>query len=47
LGRYDGAFLTSTSSKIMPLRAIRDFVYPIIPPELKRLMKLFDEFYRF
>jgi branched-chain amino acid aminotransferase len=44
LNQYDMAFLTSTSTKIVPLRQINELVYPTIPESLKRLMKLYDEF---
>lgn len=42
LAIYDGAFITSTSSKIVPLKKIDEFEYKEIPKELKKLMKLFD-----
>ena len=44
LALYDGAFLTSTSSKIMPLKNIDKLVYKEIPAEVKNLMKYFEEF---
>lgn len=40
---FDGAFLTSTSSKIMPLRSIDDTEL-VIPESLKELMKHFENF---
>lgn len=40
---YDSAFLTSTSSKIVPLKKINDFIFPSLSPELARLIKLFNE----
>ena len=43
LGDYDGAFITSTSSKIIPVRSIDSLTLPI-PQQLRELMKLFDEF---
>lgn len=43
LSTYDGAFLTSTSSKIMPLNAIDD-VKLKIPDALKELIRCFDSF---
>ncbi len=43
LDEYDGAFLTSTSSKIVPLKKIND-VEITISNELKELMKFFDDF---
>lgn len=44
LADFDGAFLTSTSSNIVPIIQIDDFQYPEIPENIKRLMKLYDEF---
>jgi branched-subunit amino acid aminotransferase/4-amino-4-deoxychorismate lyase len=41
---YDGAFLTSTSTKIIPINQIDDFIFPEIPGALKELMKLYDKF---
>lgn len=43
IATYDGAFLTSTSSKIMPLSKIDD-IELTIPAALKELMGLFDAF---
>ena len=40
---YDGAFLTSTSSKILPIRSIDDTALRI-PPAMCELMRLFDAF---
>lgn len=40
---YDGLFLTSTSSKILPINKIDD-VDVAIPDALKTLMKIFDEY---
>ena len=42
--QYDGAFLTSTSAKIMPVRQIGEKIIGPPPPGLKRLMVAFDEF---
>lgn len=42
--RYDGAFLTSTSSKVLPLRKIDNFEYPEIPAAIIKLEKLYDDF---
>ena len=39
-----GAFLTSTSSKILPIRSIDSLTLREPPPALKTLMLLFDEF---
>jgi len=44
LKSYDGVFLTSTSSKIVPIRKVDEYLCPPVPEELKRLMKLFSEF---
>lgn len=44
IGEYDGAFLTSTSSKIIPIKQIDDFLFPSIPEKLKELMKAYDAF---
>lgn len=43
IGSYDGAFLTSTSSKIMPLSKIDDTTL-VIPEALQGLMRHFDDF---
>lgn len=43
--KADGAFLTSTSSKILPLTKIDDRTLAI-PDALKELMKAFDDFLR-
>jgi len=42
--QYDGAFLTSTSSKLLPVRAIDGIVFPVTPTALRELMILFDAF---
>jgi branched-subunit amino acid aminotransferase/4-amino-4-deoxychorismate lyase len=44
ISQYEGAFVTSTSSKIVPINAIDDEVLPPIPQVLKELMHAFDEF---
>ena len=41
---YDGAFLTSTSTKILPIHKIDEVVLPEIPAKLRELMKIYDEF---
>lgn len=43
IGEYDGAFLTSTSSKIVPIRQI-DEINLQIPESLKELIKAYDAF---
>jgi branched-chain amino acid aminotransferase len=42
LPSFDAAFLTSTSSKVMPLATVDDLTFTITPP-LKELMDAFDE----
>ncbi len=44
LAQYDGAFLTSTSSKIMPIRSINDHVWETRTAALPELMTAFSEF---
>jgi branched-subunit amino acid aminotransferase/4-amino-4-deoxychorismate lyase len=44
ISSFDGAFLTSTSSKIVPIKQIDGFIFPTIPGMLKNLMKKYDEF---
>lgn len=41
---YDGAFLTNTSGKIVPLKSIDDSQYPEITPPLAELRKLYDDY---
>jgi branched-chain amino acid aminotransferase len=41
---YDAAFLTSTSSKIMPITSIDELIMPPIPAELKELINLFNKY---
>lgn len=43
---FDGAFLTSTSTKIMPIQSIDDYRYEQISPRLTELMKSFSDFYK-
>ncbi len=44
LKQYDGAFLTGTSIKILPIRSVDDFQFGEQPPALRELMEAFDEF---
>lgn len=44
LSEYDGAFLTSTSAKILPLRGIDNIQFTEQPAALKELMGTFDAF---
>jgi branched-chain amino acid aminotransferase len=43
LHEYDGAFLTSTSAKILPIKKIGNFEYKEIPESISKLIRLFDE----
>jgi branched-chain amino acid aminotransferase len=44
LGSYDGAFMTNSSSKIMPVRSIDAHVFGDPPKRLQGLMAKLDEF---
>jgi branched-chain amino acid aminotransferase len=44
LAHFDAAFLTSTSSKIMPIRMVDDFVFPEVTTSLRTLMSGLDVF---
>ncbi|HSW96727.1 MAG TPA: aminotransferase class IV [Candidatus Saccharimonadales bacterium] len=44
LNKYDGFFITSTSTKIIPLRQINDTIFESIPENVKQLMKHYDTF---
>jgi D-alanine transaminase/branched-chain amino acid aminotransferase len=45
LGNYEGTFITSTSSKIVPIKSVDGRVLSEAPPEsLVRLMKIFGDF---
>lgn len=46
LGQYDAAFISSTSTKIMPLHSVDGFEFGDKPPALIELMQQFDEFYK-
>ncbi len=41
---YDGAFLTSTSSNIIPIAQINNFKFVSVPDELKKLMHAYHAF---
>lgn len=41
---FDGAFLTSTSSKIMPVKQIDDYLFKSIPETILMLTKKYNEF---
>lgn len=41
---FDGAFLTNTSGKIVPIRTVDGQTFPEIASEIKRLIKLYDEY---
>ncbi|MBU1083365.1 aminotransferase class IV [Patescibacteria group bacterium] len=44
LGDYDGAFITNTSDRIVPVRQIDNFCFSAIPESIKELIQLFDEY---
>lgn len=44
LANFDGAFLTSTSTKIMPIKQIDRHSWQIITPSIYELMNKFDEY---
>ena len=44
LRAFDGAFITSTSSKVMPIRTIDSFTFKEPGEALKELMRKFDDF---
>lgn len=44
LTTYEGLFITSTSSKILPVRQVDDTILPPAPEALRELMKLFDDY---
>ena len=44
IGQYDGAFLTSTSTKIVPIRQIDNFIFGEVPAKLRELMSAYDIF---
>ncbi|MCR4325295.1 MAG: aminotransferase class IV [Patescibacteria group bacterium] len=44
ISHYDGAFLTSTSSKILPILSVDDTRMPPPPPDLRQLMEAFGHF---
>lgn len=44
LNNFDGAFLTGTSAKIIPIKRISDNTFPEIVPNLKGLMLMYDDF---
>ena len=41
---YDGAFITSTSSKILPICMIDNYTFVEMPKALSELMNTFDKF---
>lgn len=43
---FDGAFLTSSSMKVMPIRKIDDYEFAGIPETTTKLMNLYDELLR-
>jgi branched-chain amino acid aminotransferase len=44
IAQYEGVFLTSTSSKLMPVTSVDDHTWPQIAPAIKELMAAFDSF---
>ncbi len=44
LKKYDGAFLTSTSSKIMPIRSIDEHAWETPPPSIQELTRAFNSY---
>lgn len=44
IANFDGAFISSTSSKIVPIKSIDEQVLKPQPEALKKLMSLFDDF---
>lgn len=44
LKNFDGAFLTCTSAKIIPLVQIDNLKFPGIPPRLKDLVQIYNKF---
>lgn len=44
IGEYDGAFLTSTSAKIMPIKSVDEQVLAPMPDALRALMSEYDDF---
>ncbi len=44
LARWDGLFLTSTSTKILPITAVDAHAFPAVPPALTELIGHFDAF---
>jgi branched-chain amino acid aminotransferase len=45
LDQYDGAFITSTPIKILPLRSINNYTFKkSVPPAIKALMTAFEEY---
>lgn len=44
LKKLDGAFLTCTSGKIIPLIQVNNLKFPEITPKLKKLMQIYNKF---
>lgn len=44
LPEYDGAFLTSTSSKVLPIAQVDDFIFPHIHEPIRELNTLFSAY---
>jgi branched-subunit amino acid aminotransferase/4-amino-4-deoxychorismate lyase len=44
ISEYDGAFLTSTPAKVMPIRNLGKHAWPTIAPAITELVSAFDDF---
>ena len=44
LSSFDAVFLTSTSSKVLPIRSIDEHSFGAVPEALSDLMRHFDDF---
>ncbi len=45
ISSYDGAFLTSTSTKVLPIKSIDDFVFETITPRVLELSQLYRDYW--
>lgn len=43
INQYDGMIVTSTSSKILPVKKIDSFIFQDISPQINQLIKIYDE----
>ncbi len=44
IANYDGAFLTSTSSKVIPIKKIDEVVFVTIPESIQKIGKMYNEY---